>query len=44
MNSIGISLGLRCEATQIGVRTGLRNTRKEGYLTCPFYIGVTNYI
>ena len=42
--SIGISLGWRCEAAQIGVRHNIRTTKKEGYNTCPFDIGVTNYI
>jgi hypothetical protein len=41
---IGISLGWRCEASQILVRRKLRNTKIEGYMTCPFDIGITNYI
>ena len=44
MDKIGISLGWRCEATQIAVRHNIRHTKNEGYKTCPFDIGVTNYI
>jgi len=41
---VGISLGWRCGAAEIGVHTNERGKRKEGYKTCPFDIGVTNYI
>ena len=44
MESVGISLGWRCEATYLGIAFGIRNTKINGYNTCPFDIGVTNYI
>ena len=43
-DSIGISLGWRCEAAQVGVKYNIRSTRNNGYLTCPFDLCVTNYI
>lgn len=42
--SVGISLGWRCEAAVVGVGIGLRSTKNEGYKTCPFDMGVCNYI
>lgn len=44
MDEIGISLGWRCGAAMFAVEKNIRGTRKEGYMTCPFDIGVTNYI
>lgn len=44
MDAEGISLGWRCESTQIAVQLGLRKKKKEGYNTCPFDIMISNYI
>ena len=44
MDEVGISLGWRCEAAEIGVQYNLRQIKKDGYKTCPFDLGVTNYI
>ena len=41
---VGISLGWRCGAAEIGVKMNERDTKVDGYKTCPFDIGVTNYI
>jgi hypothetical protein len=41
-NTIGISLGFNCTAAVVGVETGIRKTKHEGYLTCPFDECVTN--
>ena len=41
---IGISLGWKCEAAQYAVDNGFRKLKIHGYKTCPFDIGVTNYI
>jgi hypothetical protein len=40
---IGISLGYNCNPAIIGVKLGLRNTKQNGYLTCPFDECVTTY-
>ena len=42
--SVGISLGSRCEAAQIGIEKCLRQTKQNGNLTCPFDLCNTNYI
>jgi len=45
MENIGISLGWRCGAVQSAINNlKLRITKKEGYKTGPFDIGVFNYI
>ena len=44
MTSIGISLGWRCGADELGVKNKWRETKKNGYKTCVFDIGVSNYI
>lgn len=41
--SVGISLGWNCYAAGIGVQLKLRKQKKDGYKTCPFDIGITNY-
>lgn len=43
MNSQGISLGWNCSSASWGVDTGIRGTRANGYLTCPFDEMLTNY-
>lgn len=43
MHKIGISLGWNCSAAIYGVKHKLRQTRAEGYKTCPFDICVTPY-
>ena len=45
MENIGISLGWRCGAVESAINIlNLRITKKQGYKTCPFDIGVFNYI
>lgn len=44
MNEAAISLGWRCETAQIGVNSGIRGVRSNGYKTCPFDLLNTNYI
>lgn len=39
----GISLGWNCYSAAIGVSTGLRKTKQNGYKTCPFDEMITNY-
>ena len=39
----GISLGWNCNSACIGVSTGLRKTKQNGYKTCPFDEMITNY-
>ena len=39
----GISLGWNCNSASIGVSTGLRKTKQNGYKTCPFDEMITNY-
>ena len=41
--SQGISLGWNCNSAICGVSLGLRNTKQNGYKTCPFDEIVTNY-
>ena len=43
MNQEGISLGWNCDSAKIGVEMAIRNTRLNGYKTCPFDEMVTNY-
>lgn len=43
MNHEGISLGWNCESASKAVNMGIRKTKKEGYLTCPFDECITNY-
>jgi len=43
MNQEGISLGWNCDSAKIGVEMGIRNTKLNGYKTCPFDKIVTNY-
>jgi hypothetical protein len=42
MNKIGISLGWNCNSAIHGVQNGIRMSKKDGYLTCPFDEMVTN--
>ena len=42
MPKIAISLGWNCNGAIHGVETGIRKTKKEGYLTCPFDELVSN--
>lgn len=44
MTREGISLGWNCSAAQDGLRLGLRNTKNNGYNTCPFDMMVSNYV
>jgi hypothetical protein len=43
MTEEGISLGWNCKSATEGVQRGLRNTRENGYKTCPFDEMITNY-
>jgi hypothetical protein len=38
-----ISLGYNCSAASIGVHSGVRKTKEQGYKTCPFDLMNTNY-
>lgn len=40
---VGISLGFRCKSAVYGVQSGIRKTKKQGYLTCPFDEMISNY-
>ena len=42
MPKIAISLGWNCNGAVHGVEIGIRKTKSEGYLTCPFDEMVTN--
>jgi len=44
MKTEGISLGWNCSAAQDGLKLGLRNTKSNGYKTCPFDMMITNYV
>jgi hypothetical protein len=39
----GISLGWNCSSAVYGVSSGIRNTKQNGYKTCPFDGMITNY-
>jgi len=39
----GVSLGWNCHSAMTGVALGLRNTKENGYKTCPFDEMITNY-
>lgn len=41
--NIAISLGNRCATSIWGVANNFRETKENGYLTCPFDLCVTNY-
>ena len=41
--SEGISLGWNCYSASWAVNAGIRNTRENGYLTCPFDEMLSNY-
>jgi len=41
--SEGISLGWNCHSASMAVSLGLRNTKQNGYKTCPFDEMITNY-
>jgi len=41
--SVGVSLGWNCHSAMRGVELGLRDTKKNGYKTCPFDEMITNY-
>ena len=43
MNKVGISLGWNCNSAVEGVKLGIRKTKRQGYLTCPFDEMVSNY-
>ena len=43
MSAIGISLGMNCDAAVHGVANGIRETKQNGYKTCPFDEMLTNY-
>ena len=43
MGEEGISLGWNCDSASVGVSTGLRKTKQNGYKTCPFDEMITNY-
>ena len=42
MTQIGLSLGWNCGPAGYGVVNGIRKTKMEGYLTCPFDEMITN--
>lgn len=44
MKREGISLGWNCSAAQDALTMGLRNTKNNGYNTCPFDMMITNYV
>lgn len=44
MSEVAISLGWRCETAQIGVNSGVRGVKSDGYRTGPFDLLNTNYI
>ena len=41
---IGISLGWNCYSASYSVNSGDRERKSEGYNTCPFDMGLTNYM
>ena len=41
--SVGISLGWNCSLAMWAVENGLRKTKDNGYLTCPFDLMATNF-
>lgn len=43
MQKIGISLGMKCDAAIWGVENGIRETKINGYHTCPFDEMLCNY-
>ncbi len=43
MKQIFISLGLNCSSAIYGVNNNLRNTKKDGYKTCPFDLMLSSY-
>ena len=43
MIPVGISLGMKCDSAVWGVSNGLRDTKENGYKTCPFDEMMTNY-
>ena len=43
MKKIGISLGMKCDAAVWGISTGIRDTKANGYNTCPFDEMLSNY-
>lgn len=42
MENIGISLGWNCGPAGLGVQTGLRTRKEDGYKTCPFDEMISN--
>lgn len=42
-NKIGISLGWNCNSAIEGIKLGIRKTKQQGYLTCPFDEMISNY-
>jgi hypothetical protein len=43
MGEEGISLGWNCNSAIVGVSSGFRKTKQNGYKTCPFDEMITNY-
>lgn len=43
MENIGISIGNVCNSAIYGVINKLRKSKKDGYLTCPFDLMVSNF-
>ena len=43
MKKIGISLGMKCDAAVWGINNGIRETKENGYNTCPFDEMLSNY-
>jgi len=43
MDCVGISLGMKCDATLWAVENKFRKKKEEGYCTCPFDEMITNY-
>jgi hypothetical protein len=43
LKNIGISLGWNCHSAGYGVLNGIRDTKANGYTTCPFDMMISNY-
>ena len=43
LNSVAISLGFNCDSAAHGVSSGIRETKKNGYNTCPFDKMLSNF-
>lgn len=42
MNAVGISLGMKCDSAIWGVENSIRDTKVNGYQTCPFDEMISN--